>query len=101
MRIVRLITAVVLVAGGVSQAYSQSRAELTVFAAADLAFALKEIVPKFEKAYDAKVTLVLGSTGTSPSRWRAGPRRTSCSRRTRVTSPRGWRPRAPRVRDPA
>jgi molybdate transport system substrate-binding protein len=36
---------------------------LTVFAAADLAFAFKEIVPRFEKATSTKVTLVLGSTG--------------------------------------
>ena len=63
MRIVRLIAAVALVAGAASPAYSQSRPELTVFAAADLAFALKEIVARFETAYDAKVTLVLGSTG--------------------------------------
>jgi molybdate transport system substrate-binding protein len=36
---------------------------LTVFAAADLAFALKEIVPKFEAATGTKVVLALGSTG--------------------------------------
>jgi len=36
---------------------------LTVFAAADLAFAFREIVPRFEKALGARVTLVLGSTG--------------------------------------
>lgn len=36
---------------------------ITVFAAADLAFAFKEIVPQFEKASGAKLTLVLGSTG--------------------------------------
>ncbi len=36
---------------------------LTVFGAADLAFAFEEIVPRFEKATGAKVTLVLGSTG--------------------------------------
>ena len=34
-----------------------------MFAAADLAFALKEIVAKFEQTHDAKVNLVLGSTG--------------------------------------
>jgi molybdate transport system substrate-binding protein len=34
-----------------------------VFAASDLAFAFKEIVPRFEQARGAKVTLVLGSTG--------------------------------------
>jgi molybdate transport system substrate-binding protein len=36
---------------------------LTVFAASDLAFAFKELLPKFEKALGVKVTLVLGSTG--------------------------------------
>src|SRR5437773_1633277 len=36
---------------------------LTVFAAADLVSALKEIVPRFEKALGVRVTLVLGSTG--------------------------------------
>ena len=37
--------------------------ELTVFAASDLAFALRELAPKFEQAQRVKVTLVLGSTG--------------------------------------
>ncbi len=37
---------------------------LTVYGAADLAFAFKEIAPFFERATGAKVTLVLGSTGT-------------------------------------
>jgi molybdate transport system substrate-binding protein len=36
---------------------------LTVFAASDLAFAFKEIVPAFERATGSKVILVLGSTG--------------------------------------
>ena len=36
---------------------------LTVFAAADLAFALRDLVPRFEKAVGVKVALVLGSTG--------------------------------------
>ena len=36
---------------------------LTVYAAADLAFAFKEIVPVFERNTGAKVILVLGSTG--------------------------------------
>lgn len=38
-------------------------ASLTVFAAADLAFAFREIVPRFEAAHGVTVTLVLGSTG--------------------------------------
>ena len=61
MRFMGLILA--LVVAVVSSGYAQTRPELTVFAAADLAFALKEIVAKFEQTYDAKVTLVLGSTG--------------------------------------
>ncbi|MBI3454662.1 MAG: molybdate ABC transporter substrate-binding protein [Candidatus Rokubacteria bacterium] len=36
---------------------------LTVFAASDLVFAFREIVPRFEAAHGVKVTLVLGSTG--------------------------------------
>ena len=36
---------------------------LTVFAAADLAFALRDLAPRFEKAVGVKVALVLGSTG--------------------------------------
>ncbi len=36
---------------------------LTVYAAADLAFAFREIVPLFERSTGVKVTLVLGSTG--------------------------------------
>lgn len=36
---------------------------LTVYAAADLAFPFKEIVPLFEKQSGSRVTLVLGSTG--------------------------------------
>jgi molybdate transport system substrate-binding protein len=44
-------------------ARAQARPELTVFAAADLAFALKEMATRFEQAHDARVTVVLGSTG--------------------------------------
>ena len=36
---------------------------LTVFAASDLGFVFQELVPRFEKATGAKVTLVLGSSG--------------------------------------
>ena len=50
-----------LVAVGTARAASPP--PLTVYAAADLAFAFREIVPKFEKAVGARVTLVLGSTG--------------------------------------
>lgn len=48
---------------GVHSAGSQSAAPLTVFAASDLTFAFRELVPRFEKAHGVKVTLVLGSTG--------------------------------------
>ena len=48
---------------GAGPARPQSRPELTVFAAADLAFALREIAANFEKVHAVKVTLVLGSTG--------------------------------------
>jgi len=47
-------------------------ARLTVFAAADLAFAFKEIVPLFERATGAKVTLAVGSTGTFSQQIEAG-----------------------------
>jgi molybdate transport system substrate-binding protein len=36
---------------------------LTVFAASDLAFAFQELLPLFERAHGAKVTVVLGSSG--------------------------------------
>jgi molybdate transport system substrate-binding protein len=36
---------------------------ITVYAASDLAFALKEVAAQFEKAKGARVTLVFGSTG--------------------------------------
>ncbi|MFQ5827964.1 MAG: molybdate ABC transporter substrate-binding protein [Candidatus Methylomirabilia bacterium] len=36
---------------------------ITVFAASDLAFAFKEIAPRFERARGVRVILVLGSTG--------------------------------------
>lgn len=44
-------------------AAAQRRPELTVYGAADLAFAFKELAPRFEQAVGVKVTLVLGSTG--------------------------------------
>ena len=48
----------------VASASAQPRPQpLTVYGAADLALAFKEIVPLFEKATGRKVTLVLGSTG--------------------------------------
>jgi len=47
-------------------------APLTVFAASDLTFALKEIAPHFEKATGARVTLVFGSTGNFAHQIRQG-----------------------------
>jgi molybdate transport system substrate-binding protein len=43
-----------------------------MFAAADLAFAFKEIVSLFERTTGAKVTLALGSTGTFAQQIDAG-----------------------------
>lgn len=62
-RVTALLTAGALVLGGSGTAAPQPRPELTVFAAADLAFALKDIAAKFEQTHDATVTLVMGSTG--------------------------------------
>ncbi|MBI2159070.1 MAG: molybdate ABC transporter substrate-binding protein [Candidatus Rokubacteria bacterium] len=45
---------------------------VTVFAAADLAFAFKELAPRFEKATGARVTLVFGSTGNFAHQIRQG-----------------------------
>lgn len=49
--------------GAAAPTAGQGVPSLTVFAAADLAFAFRELVPRFEQAAGAKVTLVLGSTG--------------------------------------
>jgi molybdate transport system substrate-binding protein len=46
-----------------SAAQGGSRPELLVAAAADLVFALHEIASIFEKGHQAKVTLIIGSTG--------------------------------------
>lgn len=54
------LAALVAAAG---RAHAAPRATLTVYAASDLAFALKEIAAAFERAHGATVTLVLGSTG--------------------------------------
>jgi molybdate transport system substrate-binding protein len=54
-----LATVLVLIPAAVASA----QPAITVFAASDLAFAFKEITPRFERAVGAKVTLVLGSTG--------------------------------------
>jgi molybdate transport system substrate-binding protein len=64
----RRATLVVLVLAGAVLALppaprSAGPPALVVYGAADLAFAFREIVPRFEKALGARVTLVLGSTG--------------------------------------
>ncbi len=41
----------------------QDAPTLTVFAASDLIFAFRELVPRFERTYGTRLTLVLGSTG--------------------------------------
>lgn len=46
-----------------ASAGAASAPTLTVFGASDLAFAFEAIVPRFERATGARVTLVLGSTG--------------------------------------
>lgn len=58
----RLLAAVLLLAAAAPAGASPPPA-LTVFAASDLAFAFQELVPRFERAVGAKVTLVLGSSG--------------------------------------
>ena len=57
--------ALFLVPGGGADALGGRAAApgLTVLAASDLAFAFRDIVPRFEQATGVKVTLVLGSTG--------------------------------------
>ena len=52
-----------LALGGGPAAAGADVPSLTVFAAANLVFPFREIVPRFEKAVGAKVSLVLGSSG--------------------------------------
>ena len=59
-------------AAGLARRARAADAALTVFAAADLAFALREIAPRFEKAARARVTLVTGSTGNFAQQIRHG-----------------------------
>ena len=61
-RIILLALVLVLAAGPAALAQSTSPA-ITVYAAADLDMAFREIKPLFEKAAGARVTLVMGSTG--------------------------------------
>jgi molybdate transport system substrate-binding protein len=61
----RALIALAMVAGLVtaSAGAAQEPPTLTVFAASDLTFALKELAPAFEQTMKVKVTLVFGSTG--------------------------------------
>ena len=61
-RIPILVVGLVLAAGGAALALPAQPA-ITVYAAADLDMAFREIKPLFEKATGARVTLVMGSTG--------------------------------------
>lgn len=57
---------------GSAPASAADAPSLTVFAAADLAFALKDIAPRFERATGVRVALVFGSTGTFAHQIRQG-----------------------------
>jgi molybdate transport system substrate-binding protein len=61
-RITVLVLGLVLAAGGAALAQPASPT-ITVYAAADLDMAFREIKPLFEKATGARATLVMGSTG--------------------------------------
>jgi molybdate transport system substrate-binding protein len=69
MRVRLVILAVVVVLGGALvgspavAAPGTAPPSFTIFAASDLAFAFREMIPRFEQAAGVKVTLVLGSTG--------------------------------------
>ena len=60
-RRVWVVVAALVVAASGSQAFEPPR--LTVYAASDLAFTLKEVATHFEKTTGTNVVLVLGSTG--------------------------------------
>src|ERR687888_1310927 len=69
-----MLSALVLawLALGPGPAVAAEPPSLTVFAAADLAFAFKELAPRFEKAAGVRVTLVFGSTGNFAHQIRQG-----------------------------
>src|SRR2546426_2606785 len=70
-RLVSIVLALASFAFGPASA-DAAPPSLTVFAAADLAFAFNEIAPRFEKATGARVTLVFGSTGNFAHQIRQG-----------------------------
>lgn len=57
------LVCILVIVGAAATGRAADPPPLTVFGAADLAFALHELAPRFEKASGVKVTLVLGSTG--------------------------------------
>lgn len=61
--VIALAMATVLVTAFSGRGAAQEPPTLTIFAASDLAFALKEIATAFEQTMKVKVTLVFGSTG--------------------------------------
>jgi molybdate transport system substrate-binding protein len=60
---IALVMVAALVPASSGRGAAQEPPTLTVFAASDLTFALKELAPAFEQAMKVKVTLVFGSTG--------------------------------------
>src|SRR5947208_15670542 len=72
MRIVPLVLAFAWLTLQPGAAAAADPPSLTVFAAADLTFAFKEIAPRFEKATGARVALVFGSTGNFAHQIRQG-----------------------------
>src|SRR2546426_10707672 len=67
-----IFLALACVALGLGSIEAAEPPALTVFAAADLTFAFKELAPRFEKATGARVTLVFGSTGNFAQQIRQG-----------------------------
>jgi molybdate transport system substrate-binding protein len=61
--IIALALVAVVVTASSGGGAAQEPPTLTVFAASDLTFALKELAPAFEQTMKVKVTLVFGSTG--------------------------------------
>src|SRR3989441_3961571 len=67
-----IFLALACVALGLGSIEAAEPPALTVFAAADLTFAFRELAPRFEKATGARVTLVFGSTGNFAHQIRQG-----------------------------
>jgi hypothetical protein len=69
-----------------ADAEKSSPTALTIAAAADLRFALDDLMKQFEEKYSAtKVSVTYGSSGTSSPNFRTAPRSTSSSRLTSST----------------